>query len=72
MGRRSSGETDRVRITPRLVRVADDRHVWADVLESDVTGLFELQDRIVQHVAEALDASVRTSGNQPTTPVRQP
>ena len=26
--RRSAGETDGVRITPRLVRVADDRHVW--------------------------------------------
>jgi serine/threonine-protein kinase len=56
--RTGAGETERVRITPRLVRVADDRHVWADVLESDATGLFELQDRIVQHVANALDASV--------------
>jgi TolB-like protein len=56
--RKGAGETDRVRITPKLVRVADDRHVWADVLESDATGLFELQDRVVEHVAEALDASV--------------
>lgn len=48
----------RVRITPKLVRVADDQHVWADVFESDAEDLFQLQSQVAEHISRALNARV--------------
>ena len=48
----------RVRVTPQLVAVADDRHVWADRLDADVTDIFAVQGRIAERVADALDVAL--------------
>lgn len=40
----------RVRVTPRLIRVADDAQVWADSFDREVEDIFEVQDEISQRV----------------------
>ena len=44
----------RVRVSVRLLRVADGRPVWAEVLEEEGLGLFELQDAISARIAAEL------------------
>ncbi len=66
-----SGPTDRVRITPQLVRVADDTNLWASNFERELTGIFALQSEIATQVAAALDVTLadrerRALTNQPT------
>jgi len=45
---------DRVRITPRLVRVEDDRHLWAEVYDREVKDIFALQTEIAAKVLAEL------------------
>jgi serine/threonine-protein kinase len=47
-----SGE--KVRVTVRLVRVADGQQLWADTFDEKLTDLFTLQDSISDRVAEIL------------------
>jgi tetratricopeptide (TPR) repeat protein len=56
-----TGDTDRVRITPQLIRVSDDTHLWADRYEAALVDIFSLQANIAQRVAEALDVSLLQS-----------
>jgi serine/threonine-protein kinase len=51
--RRPDG-TSRIRVTPQLVRVADDRHVWANRYDADLRDVFEIQTNIAEHVTTAL------------------
>ncbi|MFH1372604.1 MAG: protein kinase [bacterium] len=53
-----TGDTDRVRITPQLIRVSDDRHLWADNYERDLTQVFTVQSEIAGHVAAALNVAL--------------
>jgi TolB-like protein/Tfp pilus assembly protein PilF len=48
------GGTPRVRITPQLIRVQDDTHVWADSYDRDVTDIFEVQAEISSRVIRQL------------------
>jgi serine/threonine-protein kinase len=41
---------DRVRITPQLIRVADDTHVWSDLYDRDIERIFEVQSDIAHQV----------------------
>lgn len=43
-----------VRITPQLIRVADDTHVWAEVFEREVGNVFALQAEIAERVINML------------------
>jgi TolB-like protein/Flp pilus assembly protein TadD len=54
---RSSG-MGRVRITPQLIRVSDDTHVWANTYEREITEIFAVQADIATHIAEALDVTL--------------
>jgi len=56
-----SGEVEKVRITPQLIRVSDETHLWADNYERDLTQIFTVQSEIAGHVAEALDITLRTT-----------
>lgn len=40
----------RVRVTPRLIRVADDAQIWADSFDREVKDIFEVQAEISQRV----------------------
>ena len=51
--RRPDG-TSRVRITPQLIRVADDTHVWTDTYDREIEDIFEVQSDIAHQVIEQL------------------
>jgi tetratricopeptide (TPR) repeat protein len=58
---------DQLRVSVRLLRVADGRQLWADQFEGDVTGIFGVQERISAKVAEILSArSTVAAGALPT------
>ncbi len=49
----------RVRITVQLVETAGGTHLWADKYDGSLDDIFDLQDRITEHVAGALQPSIR-------------
>ncbi|NIP42875.1 MAG: hypothetical protein GWN61_12225 [candidate division Zixibacteria bacterium] len=56
-----SGSVDKVRITPQLIRVSDETHLWADNIQRDLSEIFEVQEEIAVQVAGALDVALLTS-----------
>lgn len=48
----------RVRITPQLIRVADDSHLWANRFDAGLEGVLRLQSSIAIGVAGALDVAL--------------
>jgi TolB-like protein len=53
-----SGDTDRVRIIPQLIRASDDSHIWASTFERALTQVFSVQADIAEQVATALDVNL--------------
>jgi TolB-like protein/Tfp pilus assembly protein PilF len=51
---RSHGDPGRVRITPQLIRVADDSHLWASTYEREMADVFALQSDVAGEVVRAL------------------
>jgi tetratricopeptide (TPR) repeat protein len=47
-----------MRITPQLIRVADDTHLWAEVYERELAGIFALQSEIAERVVEELGVTL--------------
>jgi serine/threonine-protein kinase len=62
--RRPDG-TNRVRVTPQLIRVADDRNVWANRYDAELRDIFEIQANIAEQVATALGLVVAAPGPGP-------
>ncbi len=52
------GEHEKVRITPQLIKVSDDFHLWAENYEREIEEIFEVQADIASQVAEALDITL--------------
>jgi TolB-like protein/Flp pilus assembly protein TadD len=52
------GGTGRVRITPQLIRVADDSHVWAGSFDRALDDVFAVQSEIAEAVASGLDVTL--------------
>jgi adenylate cyclase len=50
---------NRLRITVQLIDAVADAHIWADRVDGTLEDLFELQDRITERVAGALQPSIR-------------
>ncbi|MCH7495201.1 MAG: tetratricopeptide repeat protein [Candidatus Marinimicrobia bacterium] len=48
----------RVRITPQLIRVSDDSHLWATTYDGFMEEIFELQTNIAEKVAAAMDITL--------------
>lgn len=46
--------TDRVRVTARLIRVADGMQLWADTFDEDFTNLFAVEDAVSARVAGSI------------------
>ncbi|NIP43532.1 MAG: protein kinase [candidate division Zixibacteria bacterium] len=64
-------EHSRVRITPQLIRVSDDRHLWANNYERELMDIFEVQAdiaiRIVENLGvELLEKDSLTLSTRPT------
>jgi TolB-like protein/Flp pilus assembly protein TadD len=57
---RVPGASGRVRVTPQLVRVSDDTHLWAGRYDAELKPgeLFAIQSGIAQQVAEALGVTL--------------
>ena len=55
---------DRLRVSVRLLRVADGRQLWAHSFDQDFTTIFDVQDNIAAKVSEAL--SVQWAGSEST------
>jgi serine/threonine-protein kinase len=53
-----SGDPERVRIIPQLIRVSDDSHAWAGEYEHDLTQIFAVQTDIAASVAEKLNITL--------------
>jgi serine/threonine protein kinase/tetratricopeptide (TPR) repeat protein len=48
----------RVRITPQLIQVADDTHLWADAYDRVIDDIFEVQSDIATEVVSALGVTL--------------
>ena len=63
-GGRAIGDRPRVRMTPRLVRVADDTTVWTQQFETPVADLFKVQAEIANQITDALQVALDTRERQ--------
>jgi len=61
---RLSDTESRVRITPQLIRVSDETHLWAEVYQRDMTDIFVVQEEIAGQVAEALGITLLKTGGK--------
>ena len=46
-------------MTPQLIRVSDDRHMWAGRFDETLEEVFEVQSRIAEQVAAELDLALK-------------
>ncbi len=63
---RGAGRTSRVRVTPQLVRVADDTQLWGDQYDREMKDIFTVQSEIAQQVVDKLGLAVKQSGGRTT------
>ena len=52
------GRASRVRITPQLIRVADDTHVWADRFDRDLADVFSIQSDVAESTVRAMGVAL--------------
>ena len=57
---RAPDGSGQVRVTPQLIRVSDDTHLWTDRYTADLVPgeIFGIQEQIANQVAEALDVTL--------------
>lgn len=60
-----SGAKSRVRVSPALLRATDGTEVWSEPYEDQLTGVFQLQTKVAERVAQALQLHLN-SGEQQT------
>ena len=56
---RGAGTRGRIRVTPRLISVANDTPLWGQDYEVELTEVFRVQSEIAQRVTAALDVALR-------------
>jgi len=59
-----SGDTTRVRITPQLIDVSSNTHIWTDIYESSLTDVFSTQGNIALRIARELGVSLLRTEQQ--------
>ncbi len=64
------GDTSFVRITPQLIRVSDNTHLWTDTYDRPLTSIFAVQGDIAGQIAQALD--LKLLNNQAPTDTAAP
>ncbi len=47
--------TERLRVTPQLIRVSDDTHIWAERFDENYDKIFEVQTSIAKQIIEHLN-----------------
>jgi serine/threonine-protein kinase len=68
---KSPDGSSRVRVTPQLIRVTDDRHLWADRYDAELADVFQVQSSIAEQVTSAMNLALdptekRTINERPT------
>ena len=58
---------ERIRITARLVRIADQRQLWSGQFDEDFRSVFDIQDSIARRVAEQLAPELDAGATQRMT-----
>ena len=58
------GDQPRVRITPQLVRVSDDRHMWADNYERALMEVFAVQEDIATKIVDQMGLTLLAKDQQ--------
>ena len=53
-----TGGSSRVRVTPQLVRVSDDAHLWSDSYDRVLDDIFAVQSEIAEEVIRQLDIAL--------------
>jgi len=56
---RTANGPGRVRVTPQLIRVKDDSHLWSEQYDAELTEVFGIQASIAERVTSALDVALR-------------
>ncbi|MEE9554053.1 MAG: protein kinase [candidate division Zixibacteria bacterium] len=59
-----TGDQSKVRITPQLIRVSDDRHIWTDIYEQALMEIFAVQADIAEKIVEQLDLTLLEKDRQ--------
>src|SRR5687768_12937312 len=60
----------RVRVSPELVRAADQASVWSEPVEGPLTDVFQMQASVAERVAAALDVALGDGDRRVVVPVR--
>jgi serine/threonine protein kinase/tetratricopeptide (TPR) repeat protein len=60
---KAGGQT-KVRITPQLIRVSDDRHMWADNYERELMEVFAVQEDIATKIVDQLGLTLLESNRK--------
>jgi TolB-like protein len=55
---RGAGRESRVRITPQLIRVEDDTHVWADRYDRVIADVFAIQSDVAESTVKAMGVTL--------------
>ncbi|MHC4807904.1 MAG: tetratricopeptide repeat protein, partial [Planctomycetota bacterium] len=50
--------TSQVRVMPQLIRASDDRHMWAEAYDNEMSEVFRVQSDVAERVAQALDITL--------------
>jgi TolB-like protein/Tfp pilus assembly protein PilF/tRNA A-37 threonylcarbamoyl transferase component Bud32 len=56
---------NRLRVTARLISIADGGQLWAERFDRQMTDIFELQDEIAQAIADQLSGTLSSGSRQP-------
>lgn len=56
-----SGATNRVRVTPQLIRVTDDTQVWSNIYDHVIDDVFQVQSDVAQGVIQQLGITLGES-----------
>ncbi len=62
-----AGGQNRIRVTPQLIRVSDDSHVWADRYDAVLAEVFDVQSTIAEKVVGALGVALGEPAKQEIT-----
>ena len=62
-----SNGTSRIRVTPKLVQVTDDSHLWSDRYDAELADVFSVQTRIAEQVTSALGVALAPAERQVLT-----
>jgi serine/threonine protein kinase/Flp pilus assembly protein TadD len=59
-----SGDVDRIRITPKLIKTSDGYLMWADNYEQELTQIFDVQAEISEKIVTALGLTLLEPGKE--------